>query len=183
MRPLASFLVRKPELAIAIVALFIFIVLGLTLSTSSPSQAQGPFTCDAVTDVPVEECQALQLLYENADGRNWQEHSDWMVANTVCTWFGVTCNSGQVIELSLAGNQLNGEIPLELGNLTALEKLRLDNNVLSGTIPPELGGLHDLEDLRLDKISFLAPSRPNSARCPISLRCGWPRTVCPGQSR
>ena len=38
-------------------------------------------------------------------------------------------------------NQLTGDIPPELGNLTSLRELYLSNNQLSGAIPPELGNL------------------------------------------
>ena len=47
-------------------------------------------------------------------------------------------------------NQLSGEIPAELGNLTALKFLSLGSNQLSGEIPAELGKLTTLESLTLD---------------------------------
>ena len=43
--------------------------------------------------------------------------------------------------LSLGGNQLSGEIPRQLGNLTKLEWLSLAGNRLTGEIPRELGSL------------------------------------------
>ncbi|RLC20420.1 MAG: hypothetical protein DRI57_04885 [Deltaproteobacteria bacterium] len=51
--------------------------------------------------------------------------------------------------LSLSGNQLSGEIPPKLGNLTSLSSLSLYGNQLSGKIPSELGNLTSLRTLRL----------------------------------
>ena len=58
---------------------------------------------------------------------------------------------GQVVELTLAQNQLAGSIPPELGNLASLRKLYLYENNLTGSIPPELGSLAELQQLRLSE--------------------------------
>ena len=50
-------------------------------------------------------------------------------------------------ELILWGNQLSGEIPADLGNLTRLTRLTLSTNMLSGEIPSELGMLSNLRSL------------------------------------
>ena len=52
--------------------------------------------------------------------------------------------------LELHYNQLSGTIPLALSNLASLEWLRLDSNQLSGAIPAELGNLASLTSLDLD---------------------------------
>ena len=52
--------------------------------------------------------------------------------------------------LDLAGNELSGPIPPELGRLTDLERLSLRNNRLSGAIPVELDNLTALTDLSID---------------------------------
>ena len=53
------------------------------------------------------------------------------------------------IRLSLDDNQLTGEIPEELGNLSNLGDLYLSTNQLTGEIPEELGDLSNLQVLRL----------------------------------
>jgi Leucine-rich repeat (LRR) protein len=51
--------------------------------------------------------------------------------------------------LSLSWNQLTGEIPEEIGNLTNLYSLHLNDNQLTGSIPSEIGNLTNLEYLNL----------------------------------
>jgi hypothetical protein len=57
-------------------------------------------------------------------------------------------------ELFLLFNQLTGEIPPELGNLTNLRHLYLYNNQLSGSIPSSLGNLSNLTALSLEFNQF-----------------------------
>jgi hypothetical protein len=53
--------------------------------------------------------------------------------------------------LYLGDNQLTGEIPPSLGNITGLVDLNLSNCLLTGSIPPELGKLTSLENLVLSE--------------------------------
>ena len=54
-----------------------------------------------------------------------------------------------LVHLHLFNNQLTGEIPSEIGQLTNLENLQLFNNQLTGEIPSEIGQLTNLENLQL----------------------------------
>ncbi|BFG27996.1 hypothetical protein CerSpe_142700 [Prunus speciosa] len=47
--------------------------------------------------------------------------------------------------LSVSVNNLSGQIPRYLGNITTLINLNLETNLFSGTVPPELGNLVNLE--------------------------------------
>ena len=59
-------------------------------------------------------------------------------------WYGVTNDTnGRVHGLFLGSNQLTGEIPAELGQLTNLTVLRLAGNQLTGCVPD---GLRDVAD-------------------------------------
>ena len=94
---------------------------------------------------------ALVALYNATDGENWLDRTNWLSDAPTGEWSGVTTNAnGRVTDLSLYDNQLTGEIPAELGNLTNLEVLSLDGNQLTGEIPAELGNLTNLELLYLD---------------------------------
>ena len=105
--------------------------------------------CVNVTEIPTSECEALVVLYTTTDGDNWTENTDWLVTNTPCSWFGITCESNNVLDLSLPNNNLVGSIPTELGDLSALEQLNLSGNVLSGSLPIELTGITTLWELQL----------------------------------
>ncbi len=53
----------------------------------------------------------------------------------------------ETLQLNL--NELTGTIPSEFGNLSSLQSLDLSDNQLAGPIPPELGNLSNLEELDL----------------------------------
>ncbi|MDM8567864.1 hypothetical protein QUF74_19725 [Candidatus Halobeggiatoa sp. HSG11] len=86
-------------------------------------------------EIPQVECEALVALYDSTNGAGWTDNTDWNVTNTPCSWFVVTCSGGNVTEIDLSENQLNGFIPTEIGNLTNLTQLSLNSNQLSGGIP------------------------------------------------
>ena len=60
-------------------------------------------------------------------------------------------NLTNLVSLNLSGNQLTGEIPSEIGQLTNLESLALNSNQLTGEIPPEIGNLTNLINLYLSE--------------------------------
>jgi Leucine-rich repeat (LRR) protein len=129
-----------------------------TLSTpSTASSTRTPvtgFDCQSIREIPLRECQALVALYGSTDGANWEDNSNWLVTNAPCSWYGVICQEGHVIELQLFYNQLNGSLPAELGEVTHLENLYLDGNQLSGPLPPEFGNLAKLKLVRLGGNQF-----------------------------
>ena len=92
---------------------------------------------------------ALVALYNATDGANWRSNGKWQSEAPIGGWHGVTTDSdGRVTHLALYSNQLTGEIPAELGDLSNLEVLTPYSNQLTGEIPAELGGLINL--VRLD---------------------------------
>ena len=108
-----------------------------------------PVDCAVVTKIPSTECEILIDLYNSTGGANWQRNAGWNVTNMPCSWYGVSCSGGHVSGLDLFLNQLTGEIPSELGNLTNLTYLDMSGNQLSASIPTELGNLSNLEFLGL----------------------------------
>ena len=89
--------------------------------------------------------EALVALYHATGGPNWDYDTNWLSDSPLSQWWGVTTDAyGKVTQLSLAGNNLTGSIPPELGALSNLAELGLEANNLSGAIPPELGNLSNL---------------------------------------
>ena len=99
---------------------------------------------------PLSDRDILQTLYDATDGPGWTRSANWLTDAPLRTWHGVTTNGqGRVVSLSLASNELSGDIPAELGHLTNLQTLYLQGNRLTGSIPPELGNLAYLQHLYL----------------------------------
>ena len=105
--------------------------------------------------------EALVTLYHATEGPNWSSRANWLSDQPLSTWAGVRTNlDGRVTRLALDRNQLRGELPAALGNLTALESLAMDRNQLSGAIPAELGNLTKLQHLYLWDNQLTGPIPP-----------------------
>lgn len=106
--------------------------------------------CDDVTDIPVNECEALVEFYLTTNGDNRRRKSNWLLNNAACSWIGISCKNGGVTLISLNNNNISGPLPNSLGNLASLEKMLLTRNTLNGNIPSSFTNLSSLENLSLD---------------------------------
>lgn len=94
--------------------------------------------------------EALVTFYSETNGPTWAENTNWLSAEPLDEWFGVSTDAGgRVTHLDLSFNNLLGPLPVALGDLDNLEFLNLAGNELSGPIPPELGRLERLKELNL----------------------------------
>ena len=92
----------------------------------------------------------LAMLYEATGGPEWTDNTNWLTDAPVDEWYGVTANSkGRVVILNLYNNNLNGSIPMEVGQLTYIEDLNFNSNQISGEIPASIGQLANLGKLNL----------------------------------
>ena len=99
---------------------------------------------------------------------------NWSEAMPIRHWQGVRIG-GQPIRvtgLALPEAGLNGNIPPRLGQLDALEELRLNNNLLTGVIPDELARLSELRSLVLN-VNLLTGPIPVGLGRLASLRELW----------
>ena len=100
--------------------------------------------------LPSPDREVLIALYNSTGGANWTNNTNWLTTAPIGQWRGVTTDSqGRVTELNLTSNQLMGEIPAELADLTSLKLLGLGGNELTGPIPTWLSSLTNLEELYL----------------------------------
>lgn len=89
---------------------------------------------------------------------------------------------GKLQTLDLYGNQLSGQVPYTLGNLTKLSTLRLYNNKLGSFLPSQLADLTGLTTLDLGYNSLTAAD-PALLSFLDSRQPGWAntQTVAPGK--
>ena len=105
-------------------------------------------SASAFAQISKAEQNALEDVYRFTRGDSWTVV--WNLNEDVTTWKGVTIENDKVIGLDLRANNLEGELPSSLSNLTYLERLDLSENTLSGEIPDALGDLGKLEVLVLN---------------------------------
>ena len=118
------------------------------------------------TTMPETDRVALMALYEATGGANWLNGDNWGSGAPIGEWHGVSVDDrGRVTLLILSDNNLRGEIPPELGNLTNLRALHLQNNQLSGAVPAELGNLPDVFWVFLwgNQVIGCSPTLPDNA--------------------
>ena len=111
----------------------------------------------------------LEALYRATNGSDWLDSTNWLTDAPLSEWFGVaTDGDGRVASLRLAGNDLRGPVPAELGRLGHLDTLDLGSrwdseleqwfaNDLTGSIPPSLGELPNLRSLDLGGNELTGP--------------------------
>lgn len=104
--------------------------------------------------IMAQEREALIALYKAAGGDNWTDNTNWCTDKPFNEWYGVSFWDGHVKGLHLAENNLTGEIPAEIGKLTALEFLDLSWNQLNGSIPEEIGNFKNLRYFSLSQNQF-----------------------------
>ncbi len=101
-----------------------------------------------------EERAALMALYDATDGPNWTNSTGWGTETDYCDWFGVICLNASVYEIDLRRNNLSGELPQALAQLTQLDELILVGNALTGSLPAWLSELPALKHVYLNNNEF-----------------------------
>lgn len=123
------------------------VVTGLTLTRNDITLE---VTADAC-GVSATEKQALLDLYNATNGDSWTNtlagNQPWDTNTPVCDWYGVTVVNGNVTQISLSGNDLDGVLPAQLNQLTNLIGLYLSRNHITGDIPLGLSQLNNLQHL------------------------------------
>ncbi len=121
----------------------------VTLEVPAPTDPESSPRESSVEYADLER-RALTALYHATDGPNWANSADWLTDAPVGDWYGVTVgNDGRVTRLTIARNELSGELPSELSDLANLTRLNIAGNELSGELPSELGDLANLTTLNI----------------------------------
>jgi len=99
--------------------------------------------CDTTNRCHLQDWQALQTIYKNYGGNNWQNTTGWdsLIVNqdtipencNLDKLYGVATNAeGRVDSIDISGNQLSGNFTADWLNLDSLTYLNIANNNLSG---------------------------------------------------
>jgi hypothetical protein len=98
---------------------------------------------------------ALVALYHATNGPTWR-NNQWPheLKGNACTWPGVVCDQGHVVQLQLEHSLNGGTLPKELGQLTSMIVLDAGSNLCSGTLPAELSAMTRLQQMELDGNHF-----------------------------
>ena len=127
--------------------------------------AQPPAACARGRTIPdhmynpglVSDCRALLAAKDTLRGTattlNWSED----IPINRWTDVGAGGHPARVGGLFISELGLNGSIPPELGQLSALTALEIQENQLTGPIPPELGNLSDLDYIALHHNQLTGP--------------------------
>ncbi len=114
--------------------------------------------CELITDIPRWECDALIALYTSTNWSGWSDKDNWfgewdITPTTACDRYGVSCNNGEewsyIYSIDLSENNLSGNIPAQIHNLTHLEYLYLDDNTISRIESDAFSGLAHLYEMTL----------------------------------
>ena len=101
---------------------------------------------------------ALKSLYEATGGTNWTNSNGWPAGPALAGWHGITSDTlGRVVALDLQNNGLSGELPAQLGHLSAMTELRIGGNALTGRLPLSLATV-PLRELRYADTELCTPS-------------------------
>lgn len=93
------------------------------------------YTNALIAQVGISEREAIALLELKAKTKGRQWTNKWDSNTPVSEWYGVIIKNGKVVGLDLSNNNLQGRIPITIGNLKNLESLDLSKNKISGKIP------------------------------------------------
>ena len=119
------------------------------------ANGHGPVRAPVGADLSRNGPRSAVAFYNVTDGENWRDNRNWLSDAPIGEWEEVTtAANGHVTGLDLQENQLSGELPPELGNLTNLTRLYLHENQLSGCIPGSLQDRLDMSDSDLGGLPF-----------------------------
>jgi len=110
----------------------------------------------AVSDIV--ELQALKNMYDGLGGNAWFNKTNWpatgswpssATAAQMGTWYGITVENGDITQINLYENNLTGNLPASIGQLTELTSFNVGFNSIEGIIPSSFNQLTKMRSLWL----------------------------------
>lgn len=84
-------------------------------------------------EISSKEKNALIKFYKATNGAKWT--NTWNLKTSPSNWYGVEIKDDKVISLKLMNNNLVGQLPNEIADLSSLEEINLFRNDISGSLP------------------------------------------------
>lgn len=118
----------------------------------------------AQLEISKREAIALLELRAKTKGHLWTHQ--WDTETPISEWHGVTIKDGKVVGLDLSNNNLQGRIPITIGNLRNLETLNLSKNNITGRIPSLFRKFNNLKAVNFEDNQLVGniPSSINKLR-------------------
>jgi len=111
--------------------------------------------------IPTTECQALEALWDTTNGPRWTINTNWGTDANVSTWHKVKVLNGHVDWITVFDNNLTGNLPEALTDLTYVRVLALsDNPYDSSEIPLFFTTMTSLEVLNLGRSNLTGTISP-----------------------
>lgn len=109
---------------------------------------------------------ALVAFYNSTDGPNWNNNTGWL-SEPVSTWYGVVVDDERVKELKFySDNNLNGEVPEDIGYLAKIETFVIGNNPsVAGNLPASIGQLINLKWFGIGNCSLIGTIPSSIGNC------------------
>jgi len=93
---------------------------------------------------------ALEAFYNSTGGENWTNKTNWLSNEPLTAWQGIYENEYGQYRLSFDSNNLIGQLPANMGDLTIFTSISIYlNPLLTGSIPASIGNLDRLQELSL----------------------------------
>ena len=141
---------HRPASRFGLAAMFLIAASAVPAPAQTVTCSNGGAVDDPTNNAAlVADCDALlegkATLYPN-------DILNWSATRSITSWRGITVSDGRVTKLELSFHpvfRLQGQLPSELGELTALTELSLVAQEMSGPIPAALGNLRKLRVLEV----------------------------------
>lgn len=134
----ASFAVIKAVLLVT------WAIWWLSLVQTNASFTDPVAACAQVTEISTGECQTLLTLYNNTKWEDRTTTTHWWDMTNISNWYGINVIDGHVSKIMLWKNNLVGDIPSEIGNLSYLERFDVYDNQIT-SLPTEIEKLINLK--------------------------------------
>ena len=95
------------------------------------------------------EREALTALYHATDGDNWKTSTNWLSDEPLEEWAGIIRDAAGRLTIYLNGNGLKGSLPPAFFRVSTFENIFLSDNQLNGNLPVEVGECTGLKFLAL----------------------------------